>query len=55
LTLNAEGPNVSAPRKLAKMKNVITIMDKDRGTLTCFMQVPDGKWTQFMTMNVWRN
>jgi hypothetical protein len=54
LTLNTEGPDMTAPGKLAKMKDVITIKDKDHRALTSFMQGPDGKWTQFMTMDVRR-
>jgi hypothetical protein len=54
LTLNTEGPDMSAPGKLAKMKDVIEIKDKDHRTLTSFMQGTDGKWTQFMSMNVRR-
>jgi hypothetical protein len=54
LTLNTEGPDISAPGKLAKMKDVIEIKDKDHRTLTSFMQGADGKWTQFMTMHVRR-
>ena len=40
LTLNTEGPDMSAPGKLAKMKDVIEIKDKDHRTLTSFMQGP---------------
>jgi hypothetical protein len=54
LTLNTEGPDMSAPGKLAKMKDVIEIKDKNHRTLNSFMQGADGKWTQFMTMNVRR-
>jgi hypothetical protein len=54
LTLNTEGPDMSAPGKLAKMKDVIEIKDKDHRTLTSSMQSPNGKWVQFMTMKILR-
>jgi hypothetical protein len=54
LTLNTEGPDMTAPGKLAKMKDVIEIKDKDHKMLTSFMQGADGKWTQFMTLHARR-
>ena len=54
LTLNTEGPDMSVPGKLAKMKDVIEIKDKDHRILTSHMQGADGKWVQFMTMHVRR-
>jgi len=50
LTLNTEGPS-SPGGKMAKMKDVIEIKNKDHKVLTSYMQNDDGKWVQFMTMN----
>ena len=54
LTLNTEGPDMSAPGKMAKMKDVIEIKDKNHKVLTSHMQGPDGKWVQFMTLHARR-
>ena len=54
LTLNTEGPNIAAPDKTAKMKDVIEIKSKDHRTLTSYMLGDDGKWVPFMTMNARR-
>jgi hypothetical protein len=54
LTLNTEGPDMSAPGKMCKMKDVIEIKDKNHRVLTSHMQGPDGKWTQFMTISARR-
>lgn len=54
LTLNTEGPDMTTPGKMVKMKDVIEIKDKDHKVLTSYMQGADGKWTQFMTMNARR-
>jgi hypothetical protein len=54
LTLNTEGTDMSAPGKLATMKDVIEIKDKDHRVLTSSMQGPDGKWVQFMTLHARR-
>ncbi len=51
LTLNTEGPSMAEPGKMAKMKDVIEIKDKDHRVLRSYMQGGDGKWVQFMTMN----
>ena len=54
LTLNTEGPSMSSPGKMAKMKDVLEIKDKDHKVLKSYMQGPDGKWVQFMTINARR-
>jgi hypothetical protein len=54
LSLNTEGPNMAAPGKTAKMKDVIEIKDKDHRVLRSYMQGDDGKWIQIMTMNARR-
>jgi hypothetical protein len=54
LTLNTEGPDMYAPGKLARMKDVIEIKDKDHRVLTSSMQGADGKWVQFMTLHARR-
>jgi hypothetical protein len=54
LTLNTEGPNMAAPGKMAKMKDVIEIKSKDHRVLRSYMQGDDGKWVQIMTMDARR-
>ncbi len=54
LTLNTEGPNMAAPGKMAKIKDVIEIKSKDHRVLRSYMQGDDGKWIQFMTMHARR-
>jgi hypothetical protein len=51
LTQNTEGPSMSTPGKLAKLRDVIEIQDKDHRVLTSHMQGEDRKWTQFMTVH----
>jgi hypothetical protein len=51
LTLETEGPSIIAPGTTAKMRDVIEIKDKDHKVFTSFIQMEDGKWVSFMTMN----
>lgn len=53
LTLHTEGPD-PATGKTTRMKDVLTIKDKDSRELTSSAQGADGKWTPFMTMTAKR-
>jgi hypothetical protein len=52
LTLETEGPGMTG--KLAKMRDVIEIKDKDHKVLSSYALGDDGKWTQFMTLTAKR-
>lgn len=54
LTLEAEGYSYLNPTELAKFKDVIELKDKDHKVLRSSMQMPDGKWVNFMTGNYTR-
>jgi Protein of unknown function (DUF1579) len=54
LTLNAEGPHMTAERKLAKYKDVIEFKSGDHRVLTSHMLGEDGEWHGFMRANYWR-
>lgn len=48
LTMAAEGPAMTG-EGTANYRDVITIVSENERTLTSFMHLPDGSWTQFMT------
>ena len=54
LTLEAEGPDMMTPGKMAKYRDVIEIKGKSERTLTSSMQGGDGKWTPMMTLTAKR-
>ena len=54
LTLEAEGPDMSNPGKMAKFRDVTEFKSKDEKLFTSSMQGADGKWTTFMTSKVKR-
>jgi hypothetical protein len=51
LTLEAEGPSMTAAGKMAKYKDVIEVKSEDHRVLTSHMLGDDGKWLHFMTAN----
>jgi hypothetical protein len=51
LTLDAEGPSFTDPKKTAKFKDAYEVKSKDHLVLTGSMQGDDGKWVTFMTAN----
>lgn len=54
LTLEAEGPNMMSPGKMAKFRDITEVKGKDLKVLTSEMQTEDGKWVKFMTMTAKR-
>jgi hypothetical protein len=51
LTLNAEGPDMSAEGKMAKYQDIIEIKNPDHRTLTSQALGDDGTWHRFMTVH----
>lgn len=49
LTLEAEGPDMSEPGKMALYRDIYNFVSEDEVKLTSTMQGPDGKWIDFMT------
>lgn len=49
LSLDCEGPDFTAPGRMARYRDIITIEDDDTRTLTGTMQRPDGSWKSLMT------
>jgi hypothetical protein len=54
LTLDTEGPDMSAEGKTAKYKDVIEFKGDDHRVMTSQMLGDDGEWRRFMTANYWR-
>lgn len=54
LTLEAEGPNMTAPDKTSKYRDVYEFKSKDQIFMSSQMLGDDGKWIQFMTSNIQR-
>ena len=51
LTLESEGPDMSAPGKMAKFRDVIEFKGDDQRTITSSMLGADGNWLEVMTAN----
>jgi hypothetical protein len=49
LTLDTEGPDMTAEAKIAKFRDVIELRSNDHRVLTSHMLGADGKWHGFMT------
>lgn len=49
LTLEAEGPSMATPGKMAKYRDIIEIKNKDHKVFRSAIQGEDGKWTTFLT------
>ena len=51
LTLDTEGPNPMAAGKMTKFKEVLEFKGKDHKVFTSSMQMDDGTWVKFVTIN----
>ncbi|MBU8539514.1 DUF1579 domain-containing protein [Roseomonas tokyonensis] len=49
LTLEAEGPDMSSPGRVALYHDIIEMLDDDTRSLTSRMQDADGQWQQVMS------
>jgi hypothetical protein len=54
LTLDTEGPAMSAEGKMAKYRDVIEVLSDNHRKLTSFVQDDDGNWLQIMSANYHR-
>ena len=50
MTLECEGPSPLDPTKTVKMRDVMTLTDKDTRELKSLMRGDDGKWVEFTSM-----
>jgi hypothetical protein len=55
LTLNSEGPDMSAANRMAKFRDVIEIRSDDHRTLRSHMLGADGTWLEIMTAHYRRS
>jgi hypothetical protein len=49
LTLDAEGPSMTDPAKMAKYQDAFEVVNDDHYILRSYLLTDDGKWFQFMT------
>ena len=54
LTLDSEGPSFSGDGTMQRYQDITTVVSKNHRTVTSQVQGADGKWTQFMTMDLRR-
>lgn len=54
LTLDSEGPSFAGDGTMQKYQDIVTVVSKNHRTLTSQVRGPDGKWTQFMKMDLRR-
>ncbi len=54
LTLNSDGPSMSAETEMAKYRDVIEFKNDDHRVMTSHVLSDDGKWHHFMTVNYQR-
>lgn len=54
LTLETEGPDMTAEGKMAKFRDVIEFESHDHRTLTSYLLGDDGNWREFVKAHYWR-